>query len=285
MKRFSVRNISVPLILVVALGLGLLVGCSGDSDVLTPETELLKSGPYSNAGTFQLTLIDGPVDFEDFILVLKGISAHRASEDSLDGWYGMDIEPAEYHLLDLTNGVSALVADAELPAGTYNQIRLLLDEGNRIVVDGEEFDLFIPSGLKSGLKIHHVFEIVEGEDYAATLDFDTARSVKRNGKGRYSLKPVVRVQEDTSAGHIIGVIDPVEAEAMIWTVAGTDTITTYSDATTGEFMLSTLPVGIYGLNFVPTGEGPYTDISMPGVVVNAGETTDVGTVLMLIPVK
>ena len=285
MKRIVVRNAGIATILVAALALGLLVGCSQDHDLLTPESQKVFTAPFENAGTFQLSLIDGPVDFDDFILVIKGISAHRASEDSLDGWYGMDIEPAEYHLLDLTNGVSALIADAELPAGTYNQLRLLLDEGNRVVVDGEEFDLFIPSGLKSGLKIHHVFEIVEGESYAATLDFDAARSVKVNGRGRYSMRPVVRVQEDTSAGHIIGMTVPVEALAMVWTVAGSDTVTTFADVETGAFMLSTLPVGTYDLNFVPTGEGPYTEVSMTGVEVTAGNTTDVGTVALMIPVK
>ena len=285
MKQTHIRNAAIPMILASALVFGLLVGCSGDSDVLAPETELVKTAPYDNAGTFQLTLIDGPVDFDDFILVLRGVSAHRASEDSLDGWYGMEFEPTEYHLLDLTNGVGELIADCELPAGTYNQIRLLLADGNRIVIDGEEFDLIIPSGLKSGIKIHHVFEIVEGEDYAATLDFDAARSVQVNGKGRYSLKPVVRVQEDTSAGNIIGTVSPASAATTVWTTVGTDTVTTFADVDTGEFMLSTLPVGTYTLTFEPTASGPYSVVKLVGVEVTAGNTTDIGTILVLVPMK
>jgi Domain of unknown function (DUF4382) len=283
MFRNTAGKITFPLILTVALSIGLLVGCSDDNAPLTPDPDPVMSAPYDNAGTFQLTLIDGPVDFDDFILVIKGLSAHRASEDSLDGWYGIEIEPAEYHLLDLTNGVSALIADAELPAGTYNQLRLLLDEGNRVVVDGEEFDLFIPSGLKSGIKIHHEFDIVEGEDYAATLDIDAERSVKVNGRGRYRLSPRLRVQENDSAGCIIGLVSPVEAEAKVWTVAGTDTVSTFADVETGAFQLSALPAGEYTLNFTPTGDGPYIDAALVGVEVLAGQTTDIGTFMMIAP--
>ena len=281
MKRIPTRTPAIPLILASALALGLLIGCSGESDLLTPDAELVKTAPYDNAGTFQLTLIDAPVDFDDFILVLKGISAHRDCEDDLDGWYGLDIEPAEYHLLDLTNGVSALITDAELPAGTYNQIRLLLDEGNRVVIDGEEFDLFIPSGLASGFKIQHVFEIVEGQDYAATLDFDAARSVHLDGSGRYIMNPVVRVVEDASAGSISGMTFPAQALAMVWTVAGSDTVTTFADSSTGAFLLAALPTGTYNLTFTPTGDGPFVGANLIGVEVTAGNTTDIGTIMMM----
>lgn len=295
MKRTITRTVAIPLILISALACGLLIGCSGDNDPLVPvaesvnpelaNPELVNPESYNNVGTFQLTLIDSPVDFDEFILVLRGISAHRASEDSLDGWYRMEIEPEEYDLLELVNGVSDLIADAELPEGTYNQIRLLLGEGNHVVIDGEKFDLIIPSGLSSGIKIHHVFEIVKGQEYRATLDFDAARSVKVDGRGRYRLKPVLRVQENDSAGNIIGSVTPPEAEVLIWTVAGADTVSAFADMETGEFMLSTLPAGNYILTLTPKGYGPYSEVNMPGVEVIAGDTTDVGEILVMIPVK
>ena len=37
MKRIATRNAGIPMILVAALALGLMVGCSGDNDPLTPE--------------------------------------------------------------------------------------------------------------------------------------------------------------------------------------------------------------------------------------------------------
>ena len=285
MKKIATVSPYIPLILAGVLALGLLVSCSGDHDVLAPENSPAKAADFENSGTLKLSLINNPVDFDDFILVIRGISAHRASGDSLDGWFKMEIEPTEYHLLDLTNGVSALLAEMGLPAGTYNQIRLLLAEGNRIVVDGQEFDLFIPSGLTSGIKIHHVFEIIEGQEYSATLDFDADRSVKYNGRGRYSLKPVIRVQEDTSAGSIIGIIIPVEAETYVWTLVGTDTVSTYPDAVSGEFILASLPAGAYTINLKPTAPGPWMPIALTGVEVTAGNITDIGTFDMMVPVK
>ena len=177
MIRHLIRSAGFTLATAAVLTLGLLVGCSENSDPTDPV--------YEKAGTFQLTLIDAPVAFDDIVLVIQGISVHRASEDSLDGWYGMAVEPAEYHLLDLTNGISAMIADSDLPAGTYDRIRLLLARGNRVVVDGQEYRLFIPSGLKRGLKIKHEFEIVEGETYAATLDIDAARSALESRDVRF----------------------------------------------------------------------------------------------------
>ena len=102
MKRIPIGTAGIPLILVLALTLGLLVGCSGNSEVLGPDEAVIKAAPYENTGTLKLNLIDSPVDFDDFILVLRGISAHRASGDSLDGWFKMEIEPTEYFEMLIT---------------------------------------------------------------------------------------------------------------------------------------------------------------------------------------
>ena len=64
---------------------------------------------------------------------------------------------------------------------------------------------------------------------------------------------------------------------MILTMAGADSVAVYADTLTGDFMLSSLPVGDYDLEFTPTA-GAYGDSIIFSVPVVAGQGTDIGTV-------
>ena len=285
MKHLPIGKMVIPRILTCILAFSLLVGCSGDSDLLAPDTALLDTVSGEDAGALPLKALIAPIDFDDLLLAMTGISVQRANGDAADGWYDVDFETVEYSLLDLNNVVSGLISNAELPAGIYDKIYLQLAEGNRILIDGEEFDLSPPPGPESQIKIFHQFELIEGEEFNAALVFDPASLVTVNGKGIYSLKPVLRIQETTSVGDIIGVVIPVNAEAMITTVSSIGTVVTYADMDTGEFILSALPAGTYTLTFTSTGDIYYPSLGLPGVEVTAGNTTDIGTINMMQPVK
>ena len=84
------------------------------------------------------------------------------------------------------------------------------------------------SSQRRGLAVKHEFDIVEGETYAATLDFDAARSVRVDGRGRYFLQPVLRVQANDLAGAIAGSVYPPEAGVLISTVSGPALTSTYA---------------------------------------------------------
>jgi hypothetical protein len=248
-----------------------LAGCDDDA-----------TGPEAGTGTLHLTLVDAPVDFDDVTLDVRATSVHRADDDSLSGWHVVSTDSAVVHLLDLTNGVSALLADADLPAGNYDQIRMRLGDGNTVTVGDDTFDLRVPSGPRSGLKIHHEFEIVEGETYDAVIDIDVSRSVHRTGHGSYMMRPVVRMQHNAVCGRIAGVVNPIAAEAMVWTVAGADTVQTFADPLTGGFMLVALPEGAYDVIITPTA-GDWLEKTLTDVEVVARTTNDVGTIDLDLP--
>jgi hypothetical protein len=106
----------------------------------------------SNSSYSGLTvkLIDAPANYEEVNLDVKGIEVHAAnSSDSTDGWTTLNAAAGIYNVLDLTNGVDALLASARIPSGEISQIRLILGSNNTIKVDGETHPIMVPSSLKS----------------------------------------------------------------------------------------------------------------------------------------
>lgn len=291
MKRIQTGILPCLILLGIGLPLVLAAGCSREPGPLAPDSSA-EPATVDQAGTLTIRLNDDStsalkslVVYDDILLVLNGIAAHRATGDSLDGWYEMQFEPTEYSFRDLCSGVGALVTDATLPTGIYNQLRLLPGEGNRVVIGGEEFDLSIPAGLKSGIKLRYVFEIFAGEDYTATLEFDADRSVTQAGNGTYILRPVLRAIECIAAGAVTGFVNPANAAAKVWATCDGETIECFADLLTGQFILAGLPAGNHTVNFTPAPGTWYPSVAIMGVEVAAGETTDVGVVSLMVPMN
>ncbi|MHB8079940.1 MAG: DUF4382 domain-containing protein [Candidatus Krumholzibacteriia bacterium] len=144
-------------------------------------------------GTLQVSLADAPGDFDAVNIVVESVEVHRAGADSVSGWMTVDASPGTYDLLQLQNGVTAVLVDRALPAGDYTQMRLRLGAGSNVVVDGVTHPLVIPSGLQSGLKLNHPFTIENDAIYEVLLDFDALRSIHQTGMmgGQYLLRPVI----------------------------------------------------------------------------------------------
>lgn len=295
------------MMILLGLVLAAVVGCSQSGDPTSPAapTEPAATGTIS----FSVSALPaeyeaakarpaGGIQFDDIVLVLCGISAHRASDDELDGWYGWSFEPVGYSLSDLSTGLSSLIAGADLPAGSYNQVRLQMEEGSYVVVEGVEYPLSIVSNLARGIAIKFDFEIVEGEEYAAMITFDTQRSLALSRSGEYQLKPRIRISMieeidgtdddvtvEPESGAISGFVNPPAAEASISVNTGEGVVTVAADAATGEFLLPDLAAGTYAVQVTPAEGTWYPSISIVGVEVLEGQTTDMGTVQLLVPLK
>ena len=98
-------------------------------------------------------------------------------------------------LLELKNN-PAPIAETELEAGFYNQIRLSVISGRVIVNEDEgeaENELKITS---SDIKIPVHFEVEQDGLVQIILDFDAEKSIKVTKKGKkesYNLHPVIKV--------------------------------------------------------------------------------------------
>jgi hypothetical protein len=253
-------------VLIVVIG-GMFIGSCSKS--VNPET---------GEGEVKMNLVDSPAGYDKVNIVVTRVEVHKAGSDTTSGWTVVASNPATYDLLSLRNGASAVLGQSKLTAGKYTQIRLIIGSGSNVVVDGVPRSLTIPSGIQSGVKLVHQFDIEPGKLYELTLDFDAARSITVAGS-QYLLRPTIRVQANVVSGNIAGVVSPAAARASVSTVVGADTVSTLADTTSGEFKLVALPEGTYALRIIPSLT-TYRDTTITGVVVVRQQDRNIGTVTL-----
>lgn len=146
----------------------------------------------SSQNTLNIRLTDDPVDLDEVNIDLEQIIIKGPSgfaELTLGTHAGI------YNLLDYQNGLDTLIASAEdLPFAQIREIRLVLGSENSVVKDGVSYDLKVPSGSQSGLKIKVCLDLSLTEHvYDLILDFDAGASIHQTGNGKFILKPVIRI--------------------------------------------------------------------------------------------
>ncbi len=242
-----------------------------------------KSSPTSSngSGTFQVNMIDSPGAFDAVNIVVDSVQAHIASSDTTSGWVTLNSTGGTYDLLQLVNGVSAVIGKAAVPAGTYSQVRLFIGSGSDVVIGGVSYPLTIPSGVQSGLKLNVDATIQSNITYILTLDFNVNQSIVVTGNplsGQFILKPVIRVVTTASNGAIAGIVLPDSSRPSITAFSSSDTVSTVAD-TSGKFTVGYLPSGSYSLSIVPA-DTTLNDTMITNVSVTNGQTTNVGTVTL-----
>lgn len=229
-------------------------------------------------GTARITvrMIDAPGDYEEVNIDIQDVQIKASDDNGNGGWVSLEgVKPGVYDLIELTGGLEAVLADAEIPAGRVSQIRLVLGDKNTVKIDGQTLALTTPSAQQSGLKIKLNADIAEGVTYSVLLDFDAARSVVATGSGKYNLKPVIKAVAEATSGSIKGLIDPKEAAPAIYAIQNSDTTSAYANDN-GEFIIKGLDAGTYKVVFEPkTG---YEGQTVDGVEVVLGEVKDMGTI-------
>lgn len=145
-------------------------------------------------GAMTVKMTDAPADYLKVYVEVVGVQVHSET----NGWMHLPVNVGIYNLLDLQNNASVILAsNAQLPSGKINQMRLILGTNNSLVTLQGTFDLKVPSGDETGLKININETIMPNHTTVILLDFDAAASVVDKGNGSYSLKPVISVKSVT----------------------------------------------------------------------------------------
>ena len=153
-----------------------LVACDGTGPQLARVNLYLTDAPSDQIASAQVWI--------SRVYLVPG----EASEDGKPGITISD-EPQEYELLDLQNGVTALLGSSLIPVGDYNQLRLVVDSAKISLVAGATFadgssarTLKVPSGSQSGIKVHCAGGIhVDPAGADIVVDFDVARNFTFQG--------------------------------------------------------------------------------------------------------
>ncbi len=260
------------LALVLGLTAGGLTACSDSTS------------PEDGTGTLQVNLVDAPAGIEAveaFEVVFEEVLVHQASGAEIEegGWFSIlpnTLPEADrtFDLLELVNGVFATLGEVELEAGTYTQIRIMLERAT-LTVDGMEQDLFIPSGDQTGIKLTGTINIDPNVITEITVDFDVAQSLHESppGSGSYILRPTIRLVQTVLSGTISGTVTPTGIGAVLFALdpANGDTVTTtLTNGDTGEYVIQALLAGTYDVRAEAEG---YEESLQTGIEVTAGEDT------------
>lgn len=218
----------------------------------------------------------------------------EGDDEDTDGGFQIVLnQEATFDLLDLQNGITASLLESPLQAGTYTQMRLIVSSGKVVLTDGREFELNVPSGEQTGIKLHFQFDIEADTDTTLLLDVDLSKAFKPVPGGQiddpsqimmfqFSPSLAVRVTEVEQTGSISGVVQDEQGNALasvsVTAFLNGEEITTTSTTAEGTFGLAGLEAGDYVVEFSLNG---YQDQELPALTVAVGQDSAAGEVTLV----
>ncbi len=240
------------------------------------------AAPVGN-GTVTALLTDAPVAGVKSATVWISKVYLIGGNDSSGARFVIDSTPHQYDLLSLQNGVTAALGTATIPAGTYAQMRFIVDSAQVVLDSGLTFAdgsttkaMKVPSGMQTGIKV--VFEAPVQVTVGQTIlvaDFDVSQSFVFTGppSGPFGVlfKPVIHATVQNVAASVAGTVTPASAKAKLYAIFSSngDTVATaLADTTSGAYALRFLPPGAYTI----TAVGTSLNVSK-SLTLRAGEDT------------
>jgi hypothetical protein len=266
------RILKQVLVLLTLTAILILGGCGG-------------SGGGSGTGTLSVRLADA----SDPTITSVNVTIDRV-EAHVDGqWVPITTTPQTFNLYDLIEN-DTLLGSANLPAGSYTQIRLFPSAAEITDADGTH-EVNIPSGDQTGVKVLVNYNISSNDITTVLLDFNVDKSFNKTGAGQYQMQPVIKGVVKVLSGTITGVVSigdtPVQgATVEAWLPGGTEAVNSGVTQEDGTFKIWALLPETYELRVSYTD--PDTSDAYEGtaadIAVDANANSDAGDIeLTLIP--
>lgn len=149
----------------------------------------------SGQGRAVIVIKDAAASIENvssIAMTVDKVEVHKVTS----GWATVSAASKTYDLLALKkSNVAMLLADANIAAGTYGQIRLHVSKV-MVTASGKVTEAKLPSNY---LRIVGNFTLIAGETSAATIDILADKSLHLTGSGKYILAPVIHFQTETGS--------------------------------------------------------------------------------------
>lgn len=236
-----------------------LNSCSSDSD---------SSGKYA----YKVKMTDAPGPYDEVNIDLQAVEVIGSNGQTIT----LNTTAGMYNLLELSNGISTVIATSALGDVKASQIRLLLGTNNTVKLNGISYPLDTPSADQTGLKINVSQTLLENVENTILIDFDANTSIVETGAGTYKLKPVLRTIVASTSGSIKGTISSVGSKAMVSATSASNVVYTSTVNAAGQFQISGLPAGTY--TFTATPKLPALPVTQTNVTVTADVSTNIGMV-------
>ncbi len=263
-----------------------IVGCSDDDS--NPNGEPM--------GRLTVQLTDAPFPFD--LVAEANVTIFKVDARLKGGLEGDSIgdgssfvtlmeEELAVNLLELSNGVTQELADLDVPVGTYDLIRVYVNGVNVVLTDGRSFDLDVPSGQQTGIKIFidPGLAVSGGISSDLLLDFDVSRSFVAKGNldtpagiTGFNFKPVIKASNLSTAGTLSGTVVqmdgettlPLEAAQVSVLDANNGAVTSGATTEEGSYSILGLEAGTYK---VFTSLNGYLDSDTLEVKITAANIT------------
>ncbi len=238
-----------------------LIGCSSDNN---------KDNEF---GRLSIKLTDAPfphdlvAEANVTIFKIEARSKGEGTDENNAPYLLLMEEEMEVNLLDLTNGITTTLVNTEVPAGSYDLFRVYVKGVNIVLTDGTVYDLKVPSGASSGIKVFVEPNIIVDGGLTADLllDFDVSKSFVAKGNRKdaggitgFNFKPVIKASNLSTAGTLTGMITtdnggeiiPLKGAQVSIFPEGTefledDSITSAFSDETGMYTILGLEAGTY----------------------------------------
>ena len=214
-------------------------------------------------GTLKVSITDAPFPFEFIeeasVTITKIELRKRDIEEDEYPFITIFEDTTTYNLLELRNGITADLQEMSVPVGSYDLLRIYVDKASITVKDYDTYDLKVPSGSQTGIKvfIDPDLRIKGGLTSELLLDFNLEKSFVLKGnintpagiKG-FNFKPVIRAVNNSTAGTVRGYVRDTASIALpnaeVWIMKDSTIATAYSDST-GLYAIPGVPEGFYFL--------------------------------------
>jgi Domain of unknown function (DUF4382) len=281
--RFKLLSIAILTLAVISL----LIAC-GESN----------QPPMSGATGFINTRMSDPATcsaptgpFSHVIVTVTRVRAHRSATapDNDSGWIDLtpaNMPPVQVDLLGTHSAqcfLAQLGTNVQIPAGTYQQIRVILLDNNQtqalgnnnqcgagngvncvvLTSDGSPHRLNLSSEANTGIKLNTgsisggSFTVESGQTANINLNFNACASIVSTGNNQFRLKPVVHADSISQVLNISGrVVDSV----TLATISGGKVVVALEqrDASgTDRVIMETTPDGGGNFVFCPVAPGAY----------------------------